>query len=1040
MSEQPLPHPVNENSSDLQLDAGLAAAFGPDSAPPAAPSTIPLALREPRDDTPAAPHSDEPPAGTAGRNLLFGEIARGGMGAVLRGRDSILGRELAVKVLLEAHRDKPELVQRFLEEAQIGGQLQHPGVVPVYELGRFDDDRPFFTMKLVKGQTLAKLLAERASPQDNLPRFLTIFEQVCQTVAYAHARGVIHRDLKPSNIMVGGFGEVQVMDWGLAKVLKEGAIADKEQAQTQQAASVIQTRRSTDTSDVDSDTQAGSVLGTPTHMAPEQARGEVVLVDTRADVFGLGAILCEILTGQPPFTGQRAEATRKAQTAQLDDAFRRLGSCGADAELISLAQRCLAAEPWDRPRDAGAVASAVTAYQNAVAERLRQAELAGVEARAKAGEERKRRKLTVALASSLLFSVLLGSGAWVWVAEQKARQERQLAALELKQARRRQEIGEALARATTLRDEALARDGHVPWAKVRDAVQLARGLMEGGDPEPTLQSRMETLLEEVTDAEKDSQLLAALDAARLVLAQYDAATGLFAHERAIPLYRSALREYGMPVGEGNVQESAARLLKRPVAVREALAAEFDLCIALAENHMLPFEELELSWLKSLVDAVSQEGWASKVRAAAAEPNSGRRRERLEELAEEAEVARLPARSLHMLSWRLRTVQSYDSAFRLLRRTHTIYPGDFWVNWDLGMAFIQVERNVSGQQKLAAMESGLRYFTAAVALRPENAMAHNNLGAALRLLGRWDEAGAAFRQAIALDPKFALAHSNLGIILVLQGQTDLAIPYFRKAVYLSPAEAMAHSNLGYALELAGMPEEGIAEYRKAIAIDGKLKNALANLANALRRKGELQNAIEWYDKLLEIDPKDATSRLSLERTIRMAAVHEKLPAFLKGEFKPETNEERLGLAFLCGDDKRPLAAATLLATAFASDRTLAENMNSLNRYDAACFAALAAAGQGVDANKLDETERSRLRKQVFVWLRADLAHWSKLATSDQASDRELVQKHLAHWQTDTDLAGVRDKNALAKLPEAERDAWRKLWDDVALVLNKAADAK
>ena len=148
------------------------------------------------------------------------------MGAVLKGRDPDLGRDLAVKVLLESHRDKPELIRRFVEEAQIGGQLQHPGIVPIYELGTFADRRPYFAMKLVKGRTLSSLLAERSDRVHDLPRFLSIFESVCQTMAYAHARGVIHRDLKPSNVMVGSFGEVQVMDWGLAKVLPRGGAAD----------------------------------------------------------------------------------------------------------------------------------------------------------------------------------------------------------------------------------------------------------------------------------------------------------------------------------------------------------------------------------------------------------------------------------------------------------------------------------------------------------------------------------------------------------------------------------------------------------------------------------------------------------------------------------------------------------------------------------------------------------------------------------------------------------------------------------------------
>src|SRR5262249_28924939 len=134
-------------------------------------------------------------------------------------RDPHLGRDVAVKVLLDGHHGHPELCQRFVEEARVAGRLQHPGVVPVYALGEAGPGRPYFTMKLVEGRTLAELLRERAAPGPKLSRFLMIFEQVCQTLAYAHSKGVIHRDLKPANIMVGAFGEVQVMDWGLAKVL-----------------------------------------------------------------------------------------------------------------------------------------------------------------------------------------------------------------------------------------------------------------------------------------------------------------------------------------------------------------------------------------------------------------------------------------------------------------------------------------------------------------------------------------------------------------------------------------------------------------------------------------------------------------------------------------------------------------------------------------------------------------------------------------------------------------------------------------------------
>ena len=142
--------------------------------------------------SPAGQQSEEtPPTDSSGRYQVSGEIARGGMGAVLKGRDTDLGRDLAIKVLLADHKERPEVISRFIEEAQIGGQLQHPGIAPVYELGQFPDERPFFSMKLVQGKTLATLLTERKESVDDRSKFLSIFEQICQTMAYAHNRGVI---------------------------------------------------------------------------------------------------------------------------------------------------------------------------------------------------------------------------------------------------------------------------------------------------------------------------------------------------------------------------------------------------------------------------------------------------------------------------------------------------------------------------------------------------------------------------------------------------------------------------------------------------------------------------------------------------------------------------------------------------------------------------------------------------------------------------------------------------------------------------------
>ena len=394
------------------------------------------------------PRSAEMPQNSSDcRYQLQGEIARGGMGAILKGRDTDLGRDLAIKVLLDQYKEKPEVILRFVEEAQIGGQLQHPGIAPVYELGQFADMRPFFAMKLVKGETLSKLLADRQDPTSDRGRFIGIFEQICQTMAYAHSRGVIHRDLKPANIMVGAFGEVQVMDWGLAKVLQVGGIADEKMAMSQQQdTSSIQTRRNAAGSDptgqagrfetFGSHTQMGSVMGTPAYMPPEQALGEIDHLDERADVFGLGAILCEILTGKPPYVGDNGTIVfRMASRGKVEDAFARLDACGADAELITLTKQCLKVEPKDRPRNANALAEKITEHLASVESRLRATELDRASQAARADEalrtakeheaaarhERRARKLQMGLAAIVLCVLTLGGIAATWTAAVQSR-------------------------------------------------------------------------------------------------------------------------------------------------------------------------------------------------------------------------------------------------------------------------------------------------------------------------------------------------------------------------------------------------------------------------------------------------------------------------------------------------------------------------------------------------------------------------------------------------------------------------------------------
>ncbi|HYH68014.1 MAG TPA: serine/threonine-protein kinase, partial [Urbifossiella sp.] len=329
--------------------------------PPAAAPAAELTARTPDPDVTTRRGDSLPPVvntpPTGGRYLLGAEIARGGMGAVFRATDTALGREVALKLLQEQFGPGSGTARRFADEAHIAGQLQHPGIPPVHDFGTLPDGRPFLAMKLIKGHTLDELLRARRDPGDDRGRFVAVFEAVCQAVGYAHAHDVIHRDLKPANVMVGAFGEVQVMDWGLAKVLRPGGAADGTAADPDATAPNTEVRS---LRDADGDhTRAGAVMGTPAYMPPEQARGEWGRVDARADVFALGGILCAVLTGLPPYTGTAKEALRRAAAADLADAFARLARCRTHPELVGLCKRCLSPRPADRPASAGEVATAV---------------------------------------------------------------------------------------------------------------------------------------------------------------------------------------------------------------------------------------------------------------------------------------------------------------------------------------------------------------------------------------------------------------------------------------------------------------------------------------------------------------------------------------------------------------------------------------------------------------------------------------------------------------------------------------------------------
>ncbi|MEO8181143.1 MAG: serine/threonine-protein kinase, partial [Deltaproteobacteria bacterium] len=281
------------------------------------------------------------------------EIGRGGIGRVLLAMDQHLGREIAIKELLQDSQEgdrggvDPELMTRFLAEARITGQLEHPNIVPVYELGRRADGRLYYTMRMVRGETLSTAL-ERARTLPERLVLLSHFAGLCHAIAYAHSRGVVHRDIKPDNVMIGEFGETIVLDWGIAKIQGE---PDVPGARQPRGVTVL------------GETSHGDLVGTPLYMSPEQARGEVDQIDEASDVWSLGVVLYVLLCGRPPFLGQTTEEVVALVTEGRHVPVQRSEPL-APSELCAVVERALRVDKAERYPSVRELAADVAAFMS----------------------------------------------------------------------------------------------------------------------------------------------------------------------------------------------------------------------------------------------------------------------------------------------------------------------------------------------------------------------------------------------------------------------------------------------------------------------------------------------------------------------------------------------------------------------------------------------------------------------------------------------------------------------------------------------------
>jgi serine/threonine protein kinase/Tfp pilus assembly protein PilF len=339
-----------------------------------------------------------------------------------------------------------------------------------------------------------------------------------------------------------------------------------------------------------------------------------------------------------------------------------------------------------------------------------------------------------------------------------------------------------------------------------------------------------------------------------------------------------------------------------------------------------------------------------------------------------------------------------------------------------------------------LDEAIDHYQHALQLDPKHAYAHYNLGRALYTKGQLDEAIDHYQHALRLDLKHAHAHNNLGIALYAKGRLDVAMTQFQHALQLDPKHVDAHYNLGRALHDKDQLDEAIDHYQHALLLDPKFAYAHNSLSQALLQSGRFQEARaatrRWLDLLPDDDPQRARAFQRLKDCERWPALEARLPVLLEGKEQPVDAAEQRDLAALCQSYKRLYAAAArFYSAAFAARPQLADDLQTRDRYNAACAAALAAAGRGADAAKLGDGERARLRGQALEWLTADLAAWDR-RIKDNPQERVRLQETLGQWKTDLDFVGIRDTEELAKLPPAEREACRKLWAAVDALLRRA----
>jgi serine/threonine-protein kinase len=919
----------------------------------------------------------------AGRYTLARLHATGGIGRVWLAHDDSLGRDVALKELRPERTGQPALRARFLREAQVTGQLEHPGIVPVYEMGtRPDDQAPFYTMRFVRGRTLAEAARsyhERrgrgAAGRLELRELLTAFVGLCQAVAYAHSRGVLHRDLKPQNVVLGDYGEVMLLDWGLAKVTgeTEADAASQPLPVTLEGAGARE------------GTVAGQVLGTPAYMAPEQAEGRLDRLDARTDVYGLGAVLYEVLCGRPPFGGGDSTAVlrrvvhdaptppraampgvpRALEAACLKALAKPQGQrYGTAKELAEDVKRYLADEP-------------VSAYRDPWTTRLTR-------------WGRRHRTLAASVAVAVL-AALVGLGAVLAV------QRRANVQLEAKNAELAEQQAEVEARFETAQQAIATFHTGVSedfLLKNPEFSALRSKLLKEA---AGFYAELENLLAGKTDA-KSRKLLADsyFQLGELTAKIGDKKEALAVQRKALAVRRELAAAPGADV---KTRLDVARSLR---AVANLLHSTGDPAGALSA-----FQEQ-----RDLAAALEAEAPTEAVRTQRAYGhhgigivlfNTGKPAEGLKQLQKARAIRQQVADAnpavtefqsnlaqshsnigpvLRETGKPAEALQELQKALAIQKKLADANPAVTQFQSDLALSHLNIGNVLSETgkptealqelQKALAIQQQLADANPAVTqFQYDLARTHFNIGTVLRLTGKPDGALQEYQKALDIRQKLAepnpsvsgfqsalaASHNTIGFVLSETGKPAEGLKQLQKALAIrqkvakaNPAVthfqyslALSHDTIGFVLSETGKPAEGLKQLQKALAIQRKvaeanpsipwLSEALArthfNIGTVLRLTGKPDGALQEYQKALAIQQQLAEANPSVPWfQSDLAASHHNIGLVLSATGKPAEGLQEYQKAL---DIRQKLAEANPAVTHFQS--ALAQSHNNIGRLHA-----------------------------------------------------------------------------------------------------------